>query len=221
MRKYFIVLLFLFAGDSDLQGQSRLSQDLFTGKGLLPIGSIIAVMPSTHSAAWQPPADCSTIKNGWMRTTSAAGVSCVVPTCLDCVIPAGTTLPNLHQRYVKGGVSGTTGGANTQASNVSIANHTLSSSNVAQVTGSFTSSYANFGPVTLGYRDYNNSGCTGPINGYSYLGGGSYSLNNHTHTISSVTAGNASPTSVTHSVSNPLVNNEPPYVNVVWIMRVK
>lgn len=81
--------------------------------GMVPIGGMVAMMPATHANAWQPPADCSTIKDGFMRTSTAAGAACVVPTCADCVIPAGTTLPNMYQKYTRGGgTSGSTAGSN-------------------------------------------------------------------------------------------------------------
>lgn len=90
--------------------------------GSVPIGGMVAVTPNTHANAWQPPADCSTIKDGFMRTSTAAGVACNVPACSDCIIPTGTTLPNMYQKYARGGgTSGSTGGANTQASNVAVA----------------------------------------------------------------------------------------------------
>lgn len=82
--------------------------------GSVPIGGMMAVMPATHANAWQPPADCTTIKDGFMRTSTNAGVACVVPTCADCAIPAGTTLPNMWQTYPRGGATtSNTGSSNT------------------------------------------------------------------------------------------------------------
>lgn len=84
--------------------------------GMVPIGAMLAVMPNTHANAWQPPSDCSTIKDGFMRTNSPTTPfgACVVPTCADCIIPAGTTLPSMYQKYARGSTtSGATGGSNT------------------------------------------------------------------------------------------------------------
>ena len=117
--------------------------------GMVPIGGMVAVMPTTHANAWQPPADCSTIKDGFMRTSTTAGVSCVVPTCADCVIPAGTTLPNMYQKYTRGGgTSGAQSGANTQASEVTISDHSFtqpSAHGITQPTFTSPAHYHGFG----------------------------------------------------------------------------
>lgn len=77
--------------------------------GMVPIGGMVAVMPNTHANAWQPPAT-GVIKDGFMRADGA-----VVPTCADCVIPAGTTMPNMVSRFPKGSTtSGTTAGSATK-----------------------------------------------------------------------------------------------------------
>lgn len=121
--------------------------------GMVPIGGMVAVMPTTHANAWQPPADCSTIKDGFMRTSTTAGAACVVPTCADCVIPAGTTLPNMYQKYTRGGgTSGTTGGANTQG---------LAAVNIPQVSTSYTPAGSVSGSATGGGVDHTHSGSTG------------------------------------------------------------
>ena len=76
--------------------------------GMVPIGGMIAVMPTTHANAWQPPST-GVIKDGFMRADGNT-----VPTCSDCIIPAGTTLPSMITKYPRGNTtSGTTGGSNT------------------------------------------------------------------------------------------------------------
>ena len=106
--------------------------------GMVPVGGMIAVMPTTHANAWQPPADCSTVKNGFMRTNTSVGVACVVPSCSDCVIPTGTTLPNMYQKHTRGGgaSSGGTGGSNTTTlTTTQLPAHTHTSTSLT-VTGS-------------------------------------------------------------------------------------
>jgi hypothetical protein len=72
--------------------------------GMVPIGGMVAIMPSTHANAWQPPAT-NFIKDGFMRADGGT-----VPTCADCIIPAGTVLPNMVGSFAKG-TSTTTGTA--------------------------------------------------------------------------------------------------------------
>lgn len=69
--------------------------------GWVPIGGMIAVMPSTNANAWQPDSGCA-IKDGFVRAGDSTGATCVVPTCSDCGIPAGTALPNMAGRFLRG-----------------------------------------------------------------------------------------------------------------------
>jgi hypothetical protein len=75
-----------------------------TPPGMVPIGGMVAVMPSTHANAWQPPAQ-NVIKDGFMRADGGT-----IPACADCIIPAGTVLPNMVGSFAKG-TSTTTGTA--------------------------------------------------------------------------------------------------------------
>jgi hypothetical protein len=95
-----------------------------TGPGSVPIGGMVAIMPSTHANAWQPPVS-GAIKDGFMRADGGT-----VPTCSDCVIPAGTVLPNMTAKYPRGNTTSnlTGGGSNTQASNVTFASSPISTS---------------------------------------------------------------------------------------------
>lgn len=276
--------------------------------GSVPIGGMVAVTPNTHANAWQPPADCSTIKDGFMRTSTAAGVACTVPACSDCIIPAGTTLPNMYQKYARGGgTSGSTGGANTQASNVAVGNHTalalsnhtaLSLNNHTALslnahaitqpafnipghyhgmsTGSTLSASTSNSPhyhnlkvtgsgdnYTMWHRigNYNSASsdsvtetgfsATQTDGSHSHVISGSLGLvtggsngdsafsatrttdvaltNNHSfsqnidaHSFSqNITAHSFSQNIDGHSVTNNVVNNEPSYIEVVWVIRVK
>ena len=76
--------------------------------GGVPVGSVVAVVPNLHANLWQPPAT-GAIKDGFMRADGNT-----VPSCSDCVIPAGTVLPNMVGDYVRGGTS--SGGVTTHAS---------------------------------------------------------------------------------------------------------
>ena len=126
--------------------------------GMVPIGGMIAVMPNVHANAWQPPIDCTTIKNGFMLAGTASG-ACTVPVCADCIIPTGTTLPNMYHAYPRGGgaSSGTTGGANvyTPAGTVSQPTFTgngttLTVSNIPQLTGQTVASSTHYHTLPIG-----------------------------------------------------------------------
>ena len=93
-----------------------------TGPGSVPIGGMVAVMPNTHANAWQPPAS-GQIKDGFMRADGGT-----VPTCSDCVIPAGQVLPNMNGSFPKGA---TTSGTLTAAQK-------LAGSHIPQLSTSYT-----------------------------------------------------------------------------------
>jgi hypothetical protein len=82
--------------------------------GMVPIGGMVAVMPTTHANAWQPPAT-GVIKDGFMRADGNT-----VPTCADCIIPAGTTLPNMTNAFLMGS---TTSSSTPTSSNTKDLNH--------------------------------------------------------------------------------------------------
>ena len=235
----------------------------FVGPGSVPIGGMVAVMPNTHANAWQPPASCTTVKDGFVRA-GYSGSPCTVPIgCTDCIIPGGTALPNMNTAaYMKGAdTSGGTGGANSQATNVIVGahadvqvpphNHNTFALNAAGQGGGATntgSQSANHNHrvsdavdafmLSSGGNAYAAGGASGqgfPMSGY-YT---SDNLTNHTHpqvahthdlsavsgTVGNQTGSNgdyAMSVSVSaHSVTNNAVNNEPAYVQVVWVIRVK
>jgi len=77
--------------------------------GGVPIGGVVAVVPNLHANLWQPPSS-GAIKDGFMRADGNT-----IPSCSDCKIPSGTTLPNMVGRYVKGNsTSGTLTGASSR-----------------------------------------------------------------------------------------------------------
>ena len=244
----------------------------FVGPGSVPIGGMVAVMPNTHANAWQPPASCTTVKDGFVRA-GYSGSPCTVPIgCTDCIIPGGTALPNMNTAdlgigrttgaYMKGAdTSGGTGGANSQATNVIVGphadvqvpphNHNTFALNAAGQGGG--------GTTTTGDGDHSHSPVVGVYVGAgSYVNGGlalnanpvsndanaiwqasfgahsahGHTVPDHTHALSAVsgTVGNQTGSNgdytmsvsvSAHSVSNNPVNNEPAYVQVVWVIRVK
>ena len=241
----------------------------FVGPGSVPIGGMVAVMPNTHANAWQPPASCTTVKDGFVRA-GYSGSPCTVPIgCTDCIIPGGTALPNMNTAdlgigrttgaYMKGAdTSGGTGGANSQATNVIVGphadvqvpphNHNTFELNAAGQTYSGNGTVQSDGPGSV-YKDiyfesYTGGGVTGwgifsssdRVSGtYPRDGTNGYSVRasiSHSHDLSAVsgTVGNQTGSNgdytmfvsvSAHSVSNNPVNNEPAYVQVVWVIRVK
>ena len=235
--------------DSDAK---TLTVESIIGSGAVPVGGMVAVMPNIDGAnSWQPPAS-GVIKDGFMRadgTTITASHRNA-----GCKLATGTVLPNMVQRYPRGGTtSGATGGANTQGliaanipqmsgnfpSGTESANHTHGFSTTTSTDGyhghtlciRFTGSGAcnyiagdysaggpykavrsNDLPISTNQNVSNQSG-TEDGGSHSHSAGGTTAgiSANHTHTTT-VTLGSASPTAV---------NNEPAYVETVWVIRVK
>ena len=263
---------------------------IFSGPGSVPIGGMVAVMPTTHANAWQPPEDCTTVKDGFVRA-GYNNLACSVPvSCTDCVIPGGTTLPLMNNAsYPRGGdTSGGTGGANTESSNVTVAEFTNpyvpkhyhseashstgltaagqsfsgttdgESSHTHSIdpppTSTTTESFTQSGDAALYYDNPSgafHSGIDGGIDMYVRSDGHIHSVNiaafssaagsNHTHPFSGSTSGSGvtgyvgedsggcngdtdatcQTTGGSVSLDNNAVNNEPKYVSVVWVIRVK
>lgn len=225
------------------------------GPGAVPIGGMVAVMPSTHANAWQPPTS-GEIKDGFMRADGATIDATDVSN--GSLFPAGTVLPNMKEKYPRGNItSGSTGGANTQASNVTFGSSSISTSsgaasfnkNVMNTDGvghshGLSSAYAKIYPGGLSnsifvvskyktipsesqyrYSAYNvatdHSAVAGVTTG-TELGGttdsGTPSWNSATV---STTFTNPTFNQNLLSPTNNAVNNEPAYVEVVWVIRVK
>lgn len=182
----------------------------FSGRGVNPVGSIVPILldsPIT-GGGYTIPSTGTVDSNGFQLCDGAA-------------IPAGNTLtgntPNLSDgRYLRGfTASGTTGGANTV---------TLASNQIPQLSSSFTSSSDGAHGATGvrgqagGVGDPWSGGPQG-WGGYAGVAAGGNTQNvftadgvgPHTHSTT-VTLGSASPTSV---------NNEPQYMNVRYLIRVK
>jgi hypothetical protein len=204
-----------------------------TPPGVVPIGGMIAVVPALDTAnSWQPPAT-GVCKDGFMRADGAT-----VPNTGACVGSplVGRILPNMGltagsvNRYPRGSaatswVTGTytTGGANTQASNV---------------TGTAPAHYHGMGTgadlnITSSGSHNHTIGITGSYQHSGGFGGhdgsdGSTGFSNHTHLsgnfsgrIGLVTGGVDGNTALTLSMTNNQVNNEASYLEVVYVIRVK
>jgi hypothetical protein len=193
--------------------------------GMVPIGGMVAVMPNTHANAWQPPTT-GVIKDGFMRADGA-----VVPTCADCVIPAGTATPNMVTRFTKGSTtSGATAGSATK--NLPAHYHGFSLTAAGQSLGSTTSyvkSAPNLGSWYINLSAGSTSGGTTGTYGNTSGAVGNDSPPNvlsvdlsHSHSPSSVsgTVGNTGGCDG-NSSSSCSINVEPAYMEVVWIIRVK
>jgi len=238
------------------------------GPGSVPVGGMVTVMPNIDVAnTWQPPAT-GVIKDGFMRADGTTITS--AHKGLGCKLAVGTVLPNMVQKYPRGNTtSGAAGGANTQASNVTIANHvftqpsahgitqptfsvpahyhgrgtlgasadgnTVNADSVMRPSGGAASSmkmvaddrwsdgnFYNWGSVTIPLSNHGHSvtltgsigATTGGSNGDAAFGASrttDVALTNN-HTGGGVDA---------HAVTNSAVNNEPAYVEVVWVIRVK
>jgi len=227
--KFFVNLLLSFCVSSAVFAEK--ASDVFVGQ--VPIGGMVAIMPSV-TGSWQPPAS-GVIKNGFMRADGST-----VPSGQGSPL-AGKILPNMTNRYLKGSTtSGNTGGGNTV---------TLAASNIPSLSGTFTSTVDGdhshmmththvinaSGPHQHNITSYGNGTAasgSGAARGDHPSTLGLSSLTNfdgsHDHTVNAfsgttsfvgdhlhkttVTLGNASPTAV---------NNEPSYLEVVWLIRVK
>lgn len=86
--------------DQFARERTRLEQ--IAGGMVVPIGGMVAVMPSIDAAAWQPPAS-GAIKDGFMRADghqiTAANVTA------GSLIPAGVYLPNMVSMVARGGTT--------------------------------------------------------------------------------------------------------------------
>ena len=211
--------------------------------GMVPIGGMVAVMPTTHANAWQPPAT-GVIKDGFMRADGA-----VVPACADCVIPAGTVTPSMINRYPRGN---TTSGSNGTGANTV----TLGAANIPQMSGAFASGNESAGHTHGGSTGtesanhthsgttdqgsptlYNNTGgstgaagvanpAVNPYSGlqhnHSFTTGTQSANHTHSFTTGGISANHTHTTTVTLGTASPTaVNNEPAYTEVVWVIRVK
>jgi len=115
-----------------------------TGPGVVPVGTMLAVVPTFNANSWQPPAT-GVIKDGYMRADGGT-----VPACADCIIPAGSVLPDMRTKYPKGGsTSGTAGGANTV---------TIASSNLPTHTHGYSTTTGTEGSHTHAYSTTSGSG---------------------------------------------------------------
>jgi hypothetical protein len=212
--------------------------------GMVPIGGMVAVMNRNNSlvtlaGAWTPPAT-GVIKDGFMRADGGT-----VPTCSDCVIPAGTVLPNMVNSYPRGNTtSGTAGGSNTApahyhglglGSGLTAAGQTFTGSSGNHSHGGTISGAAKdnlghwlvrmdsnlyYGPLpTMGGQT--GAGVQESSNGHSHSIPNDSVTISHTHGSSSVSGNIGLVTGGCDGNSNSSCNNEPAYVETVWVIRVK
>lgn len=183
---------FIIDSGSNVQILTDLRADKVTGvdgsatlPGWVPVGGMLAVMPSANSNAWQPDSGCA-IKDGYVRAGNSLGTTCVVPTCSDCGIPAGTTLPNMNNKFIRGNTtSNTSGGGNVVVSEANLYTNTISTfqSGVQSAPHAHTTSHTH-GTTTDGNSD---------AHGHSQNHSHSYVIgadsNPHTHYIDSYNGG--------------------------------
>lgn len=208
--------------------------------GFVPVGGMVAVMPNIQATdAWQPPAT-GVIKDGFMR---ADGHTITAQNVTDgSKLRAGTVLPNMTAKYPRGNTtSGGTGGNNTQASNVTgtapAHYHGFGTGSGMSAAGqSYTGSSGGHAHTTSFISSGALSGTGADVRTLPQYGNGpQYNLDsdtrsvtiNHTHAASSVsgnvglvTGGSNGNSAMTLSLTNNTVNNEPAYVETVWVIRV-
>lgn len=235
--KFFVNLLLSFCISSAVFAEK--ASDVFVGQ--VPIGGMVAIMPSV-TGSWQPPAS-GVIKNGFMRADGA-----VVPSGQGSPL-AGKTLPNMIDKYLRGDTSsGGTGGSNTEASNVTVSTqpefkipnhqHTYGLSiDINHDHPSFSSIGASISFGNSGQGQYNT---WKPAAGSYVIGGSEVVLGSHAHTVDVPALGytpkgvggyigsgvqaDQNPFTIRYSdvsLLNTPVNNEPSYIETVWVIRVK
>ena len=145
--------------------------------GFVPVGGMIAVMPNTNSKAWQPDSGCA-IKDGFMRAGLNSGTPCVVPTCADCGIPAGTTLPNMVGKFIRG---------NTTSNTAAGGNVVVAVANVPQISSTVTYT----GVQSIGHTHNINHGHPSNVTDGNNQ--------DHTHDATHTHGGSSSDDSTTHT----------------------
>jgi hypothetical protein len=138
--------------------------------GMVPIGGMVAVIPEIDTTnSWQPPSGAN-IKDGFMRANGS-----VVPSGQGSPLQ-GRTLPNMEtlNRYPRASnatswVTGTytTGGANTQATNVTLSAHSITQPAVAAhtITQPVISAHSITQPTFMTEAHYHGKGDLNIING--------------------------------------------------------
>jgi hypothetical protein len=191
------------------------------GPGSVPVGGMVAVMPNIDTTnAWQPPAS-GVIKDGFMRADGTTITQAHVNAGTRLVV--GTVLPNMVGKYPRGNTtSGTTGGANTQESNVAATWPSYSVDGHSHGAGSYGAMVAFYGSMlrynriepgvwTSSYKvaiagESNSPESVNPGLMVQIAGSSSYATSTTTRSGGSLT--------------NNAVNNEPAYVETVWVIRV-
>lgn len=192
--------------------------------GFIPIGGMVAVMNRNNSlgaltGSWTPPAT-GAIKDGFMRADGGT-----VPACSDCVIPAGTTLPNMTNSYPRGNTTtGTTGGANTKD-----ISHAHGISHVHQWAYQDYQHFYGVVGKNVSITEFNTSGTYYLVSDIAVFSSSGTSLAGVNERIGPMYTGGVlnPPTGADGSTAASTTqlsasqNFEPSYVEVVWVIRVK
>jgi len=100
-----------------------------TPPGMIPIGGMVAVMPTIHANAWQPPVS-GAIKDGFMR---ADGWQITAQNVTDgSLIPAGTYLPNMVYMVPRGDTDSCNGSSACNTKTGGSDNATLTMNNIPE-----------------------------------------------------------------------------------------
>jgi hypothetical protein len=217
--------------------------------GAVPIGGMVAVMPTMDAVnAWQPAASGS-IKDGFMRADGSQINAGHI--ALGCKIALNTFLPNMVAKFAKGNAtSGGTGGQSSYsltAGQIPLLGSTSTSINHRHTTSDGPGNHGHnlwsdaprggFGvPCRIAHAPDIYSGATDTGTLYTHVSRGGYNfgcaLENGGWNCAIYTNGTGAHNHTTdytdyshgHNVGQNTpdqVNNQPAYVEVVWVIRVK
>lgn len=154
-----------------------------TPPGQVPIGGMVAVMPSTHANVWQPPAT-GAIKDGFMR---ADGHTITAQNVTDgSLIPEGISLPNMVDRFTRGtaATSGTALGSDSVTPTGTVSQPTFTGDAEARSLW-LKADQAISGTVKEHYHSTSGPGSTLAVVslGTTNRGGGSFASTTHYHGV--------------------------------------
>jgi len=183
-------------GDQSIGGTKTFS-DGIVGPGSVPIGGMVAVMPTIDAATWQPPAT-GAIKDGFMRADghqiTAANVSA------GSVIPEGVYLPNMVSMVARGGTASCDGSIACQSK-------TGGNDSVALVSGNLPNHTHSAGTFEItenhfdhGHSDNFSVDSLGATNASLANGEMSASEFEHNHSLTGSVSGTFASTTHTHNL---------------------
>ena len=177
-------------GDQSIGGTKTFS-DGIVGPGSVPIGGMVAVMPTIGAATWQPPAT-GAIKDGFMRADghqiTAANVSA------GSIIPEGVYLPNMVSMIARGGTASCDGsiacqsktGGNDSVALVSgnLPNHTHSAGTLEVTENHFDHGHSdNFSVDSLGETNASLADGEMSASEFEHNHSGTFASTTHTHNL--------------------------------------